>query len=187
MNDDGKSDDQELAASPEELAAAARLRDALEERDRRDELPRIGRAPEESDELVLARALGHAFAPRDLEKQEHARIVAAALSPRQAKRRRTVVLASVSLGGALALAASVVLVLGQTKSASAPQSAAAPTGTLEVPAVLAATTLVPRSTEPLFVHEGRPLGRQGSARIDRIASARSGEYLQARLTRWGAR
>ncbi len=188
MTDDATPDDANrdvLAdASEEELAAAARLRDALEQ----GELPRIGPV---SDELLLAQALGHAFAPRDLDGNEHARILAAALhpapalglAPPRARRGRTVLVASVSFGGALALAASVLLVLGMTRSA--PMAASGPSSDVSV--VTAATALVPRSTEPLFVREGRPLGRQGSARIDRIASARSGEYLQARLARLGAR
>ena len=176
-------DEHDEPASPEELAAAARLRDALE---RRGALPRIGAAPELTDEVLLARALPHAFAPRDIEPAVHERLLVAALAGREkaARRRwRGPVVVGLSLGGALAMAAAVLLVV-EPRSASAPGPVAAGE-TVETVAPDAA--MVPRSTEPLFVHERQPLARHGSARVDRIAQARNGEYLQARLTGWGAR
>ncbi len=185
MNDDADRDVEDVEpASNEELAAAARLRDALEGR---DALPQIGAQAVPADEVLLARALPHVFAPRELDPAVHARLLATALAgrttlaspPHSPRSWRTPVVVTASLGGALALAASVLLFLGQTRSASAPD----PTATNLSPAAV----LVPRSAEPLFVNERQPLAHRASARVDRIASARSGEYLQARLTRWGAR
>jgi hypothetical protein len=173
--DDGSGDEAE--ASPEELAAAARLRDALEGG---AAVPDLGA----SDELRLARALPHVLAPRDLDPEVHARLIDEALAGRQRPARRgwrRAAVVSASLGGVLAMAASVLLLLSSSRHAASAVDSAA----MNRPAGPAAA-LVPRSTEPLFVNEQRPLPHRGSARIDRIASARSGEYLQARLTRWGA-
>jgi hypothetical protein len=184
MNEDGhaQQEDAELAeVSPEELAAAARLRDVLEGG---GALAQIGpRAPADA-ELELALALPHVFAARDLDPAEHRSLIATALAGARParKKRRTWLVASVSAGAMLATAAGVLLGVGTSS-----QYASAPS----VTATTAAAALVPRSTEPLFVGTDelahRPLGRHGSARIDRIASARSGEYLQARLAGWGAR
>lgn len=181
MNDEprdrkGDGSDDEAEASPQELAAAARLRDALEAG---AALPDVGA----TDELRLARALSHGFAPGDIDPEVHGRLIDDALAGRRRPARRgwrSPVVVSASLGGVLALAASVLFVVS---SSGQPASAVDPVAMNAA----AAAALVPRSTEPLFVHEQRPLPHRGSARIDRIASARSGEYLQARLTRWGAR
>jgi hypothetical protein len=81
------------------------------------------------------------------------------------------VLIRVSFGvaGALALAAGVALFVGRTLAPAAP------------PVELAHL----RSTQPLFDHPFR--SGEGSARVDRIAMARSSDLRDNRFARWGVR
>ena len=157
----------ELAdVSGEERAAAAKLREALENQ--------TG-----TGDAALALALGAAWNPKALGEEEHRAIVARALAaaPR-AVRRSTVprrglprVVLRVMFGTttALALAASIALVIwkGPLRGSGEERLSRA------------------RSTEPLF---GEPfkLG-EASARIDRIAVSRTADFRDNRFAKWGVR
>lgn len=200
---DRQHDDPDAPATPEELAAAARLRDAgdplvdalraawapdaldagahaalLDETAALDaeELTLAGTLREElaADAVVLA--LRAAWTPADLPTAEHEAIVARALGT------RTNVIAfprarRVLLGAtsALAFAAGVVVWLGNVQR--------------EAPLFSLASSEQPlareRSTQALFEEPFRE--GETSARIDRIASARATDFRDNRFTRWGAR
>ncbi len=158
----------DLPASAEELERAAALRDALE------------RGSEASDDASLLVALRAAHAPTEIDENEHHLIVERALVQvlpplaslatlvHEAKvvplrPRRTLVAATTTL---LALAAGVVLWMNATSSAEVPLAKA-------------------RSTQPLFEEPFKP--GEASARIDRIALARSADYRENRFAKWGVR
>ncbi|MDB5214009.1 MAG: hypothetical protein JWO86_1936 [Myxococcaceae bacterium] len=159
--------------SAEEQDLALRLRDALAAK----------REPLAADTATvqLAHALRSAFAPAAIDGTEHQAILDAALAKMPAKaekpaanviamrRRATVVRVAFGfVAGGLALAASVVLVV---TSAPGPGS--------EAPLAKA------RTTQPLFSEPFKP--GETSARIDRIASARAGDFRDNRFTKWGVR
>lgn len=162
--------------SVDELAAAEALRLALE-------VP--ARVTEDSPAL-LAITLKNAYAPSELDAEAHRAIVDGALArmpgPAQApeagkvvdlatRRRGTVV--RVAFGvvtGALALAASIVLVLGWQGSHGA-------SGGVALARV--------RTTQPLFSEPFKT--GETSARIDRIASARASDLRDNRFAKWGVR
>lgn len=158
--------DPDAPASPEELAAAASLRDAL------DHGPSPGA---ENESAEIARAVHLAYAPRPLDDAEHRAIVAGGILRAEKKassRRRGRGVAVIVVGG-LALAAAIALRVTEP----APRSAS----------VIALEPLVPvRSTQPLF---REPFARTGgeSARIDRIASARASDLRDNRFAAWGVR
>lgn len=187
--------DEKDPPSEEEIAASARLRDALE-----------GKA--DDDDAILAESLREAFAPRPLAKDEHELLIdlalateseleaaarlrdegdplvtalAAAWRPsaisedehraivaaavREKKERGVVIRVAFGAGGVLALAASVMLLL-RTPSAELPLARA-------------------RSTQPLFAEPFKP--GDASARIDKIALARASDYRDNRFAKWGVR
>jgi len=144
-----------------ELASAAALRDAL-----------AGDAPSEA--ATLAASLRAAWAPTELDANEHRAIVDAALAKVPARRAdaggserraRVIRLTFGVVTGGLALAASILLVVT--------------TGDRELPLARA------RTTQPLF-HEPFKAG-ETSARIDRIASARASDYRDNRFAKWGVK
>ena len=189
--------DDDLPPSEEELAASARLRDALE-----------GNEAPASEEAELAASLREAFAPRMLSKDENALLIDLALAPpdelaaaaslrdhgdpmvaalaaawrptalgeeehraiiaaalREKKERGVVIRVAFGAGGVLALAASVLLMV-RTSAPEAPLARA-------------------RSTQPLFDEPFK--SGDASARIDRIALARASDYRDNRFTKWGVR
>lgn len=156
-------DDPDALPTEEELAAAARLQEALD-----------GDGDAEGD-AAFAEALRAAHAPEDLPAERHELILQTALTA--ARPRRSNVIRVVFGGGALALAAAAaaVLVLGpmQRKNDATPASATA--------------AMVPcRSTQDLF-EEPFPREGQASSRVDRIASARSRDLRANRFAAWGVR
>ncbi len=117
-------------------------------------------------EAELARALTVAWNPRPLSDAEHRAIVDGALAKVVALRPRSNVI-RVAFGvsvGALALAAAFVLVVRAPKEVELAHA---------------------RSTQPLF---GEPFkSGEASARIDKIALARAGDYRDNRFAQWGVR
>lgn len=151
--------DDEPPPTADELAEAARLRDALEAADDAHPL------------AALALATRAAANPSDLAPGRAEALAAAAVAPRpgDATRVRRLRGAFASATATLALAAGTVLALR----------------TPPEPAHLRAA----RSTEPLFVV---PAGtdeapRTSTARIDRIAVARSDDFRDNRFARWGVK
>ncbi len=193
--------------SPEELALAEELRQALEaDRDPFAASLRAALAPArlsdaEHDELVeevlalgdidedeletargalsahsdgaLAEALRAATAPAPLPAAEHDAIVARAFE-REARRdaapRGRVIRVAFGVSAALAVAAAVLLWIRRP----------------ETPEPRTASALINvRSTQPLFDEPFR--AGEASARIDRIAMARSSDLRENRFSRWGLR
>jgi len=142
-------------ASPDELVESERLREAL-----------AGHA--DHDDARLARALSAAFSPR-LERSLREPFLAQKTPARRTGRLLVVRFASVA--AALAIAAAVLLRLGN----QLPQGAPAPD---------LSTLAQSRTTATLFqpASAGAP-----SERIDRIASARSRELRDNRYALWGVR
>ena len=146
------------AASPEELAESERLRRALDGQAFHEHLP-------------LARALSAAFAPsvdRPLPEPEFA-------AKGRAQRSRTVIfLRFAGVASALAVAAAALLQftpLLRTSPAPAPDLA---------------TLVLSRSRSTAEFFQANSAGAP-SARIDRIASARSRELRDNRYALWGVR
>ncbi len=150
--------DPDAPPSEAERAAAESLRDALQH----------GHEQAEAD---LARALSAAWNPRDLAPAEHRAIVDAALSRRQARGR--IIRVSFGASAIIALAASVMLVVSSGKH---------PPNVRPSPASIA----VSRSTQPLFPDRFAAVGGE-SARIDRIAMARSTDLRDNEFAKWGVR
>jgi hypothetical protein len=158
----------EAAATTEERAEAARLRDALED---------PSAAP--SEVAGLARALRAAAAPSALDPQVNEAIVQAALRHpvKNAVRlpRRIAPVTMVALASVAAMAAGVALFVGH--------AAEAPRGAESAVALLHA-----RSAEDLF-DAATPFPRRGeeSSRMDRIASARTADLRNNRFAAWGVK
>lgn len=154
-------DDPDAPPSEEELTASARLRDALED------------PSKPSPEADLARALALAHSPRDIDPKEHKAIVDRAIieGARRAKKQQRGVVIRVTFGvsAIVAVAASVLFVFN-----------------LRAPAPAAMALAVTRSTQPLFPERFPQVGGE-SARIDRIAMARSADLRENRFARWGVR
>lgn len=155
------------ALDPAEVEAARALRDSLQDAS----IPSAG--------AELARALGAAWAPKEISEQEHRAIVAKALEgmPKREPARvvalgraRSVRIAAAVVTGGLALAASVFFLLQPKALQPSPG---------EAPLARA------RSTQPLFGEPFKP--GEASARIDRIASARASDYRDNRFAKWGVR
>jgi len=201
-------DDDETPPSEEELAASKRLRDALEDPSIEDPSADLARslraafspdAIDESahaqivddvpskDELVLAEALRDnldddplvtalraAWNPTPIGDRDHKAILARVLvTGTSAPQRGRVIRVTFGIvGGALAIAASVFVWV------NAP-------GSHETGAPLAHA----RSTQPLFPdYDGFKSGSgDASARIDKIALSRAGDYRDNRFAKWGVR
>lgn len=160
-------DDPDAPASEEEKANSEDLRLSLEDPSR------------SNADADLARALSLAHSPREIAPEEHAaiveRVVAAAKTSGIHGRRRSNVI-QVTFGvaaAALSLAAGIVFVVGSLSH----HDAEAPTAALPLVQL--------RSTQPLFQEPFRD--GHASARIDRIAMARSSDLRDNRFTRWGVR
>jgi hypothetical protein len=167
-------DDPDAPPTPEELEAAARLRDALDAPGFRFEHASEGAEDADAD---LARALHLAAAPRAIEAAEHREILDRALGSESrgsrvvARRKATVA----AIYAVVAAAAAVLVALFAIRLAPhASEGASAPARTLAVP----------RSTEPLF-DAPFPKEERTSARVDRIARARDRDLRQNRYARWG--
>ena len=154
-------DDPDAPASEEELTASARLRDALED------------PSKPSSDAELARSLALSHAPRDIDPKEHRAIVDRAIveGARRAKRQQRGVVIRVTFGvsAIVAIAASILLFFN-----------------MRVPAPAALELAVTRSTQSLFPERFPQVGGE-SARIDRIAMARSADLRENRFARWGVR
>jgi hypothetical protein len=141
-----------------EIEAAAKLRDALAD-------PSIA-----SGDADLARALGAAWNPKALSDVEHRAIVDEALKGMKVvalRPRGNVVRVAFGVTvGALALAAGFLIVIRAPKTDAAPLARA-------------------RSTQPLFSEPFKP--GDASARIDKIAIARAGDFRDNRFAKWGVR
>ncbi|HEY3495594.1 MAG TPA: hypothetical protein VGK73_12945 [Polyangiaceae bacterium] len=150
-------------ASAEEIRESERLRRALDEGD------------DTHEGAALARALRAALQPEELRApaEAHARAGVAA-SASKASGRGNVVYASF---GALALAAAAAFALLLTRE---PEPEASKTAASPRPALLQS-----RTTGPLF-QEPFEAG-QTSARVDRIALARSRELRENQYALWGLR
>jgi len=160
-------DDPDAPASPEELAAAARLRDALDD-------PRAERRDDADDDAALARAAAAAYAPREIDAAEHRAIVERALlagpAAKAGARSGTVIRVAFGVAAALSMAAAALLLMR--------------TSQME-PAQAWTTPLAPaRSTQPLF---DAPFAGSSSARIDRIARARASDLRDNRFAMRGVR
>ena len=164
--------------SPAELELAESLRAALAGEP--EVSPEASRHPEgarHADKPSVVTALEAAWRPRDLSEAEHRAIVERALAPAAGKvvpfrRRATVVrLVTVSVSGAVAIAASVLVWVTAAPNRDG--------------GVAVAPMARVRSTQSLFdepFKEG-----ETSARIDKIALARSTDFRDNRFARWGVR
>ncbi len=156
------TDDPDAPPSEGELAAAVALRDALDDPARAHE------------GAALLRAVAEAHAPRAIDEAEHDAIVARAVARMPAARtsRPRARALAFGFGAALALAAGLVLVARGRDD-----------GPADAPAAVLARA---RSTQPLF---DEPFARSGarSARIDRIARARSADLRDNRFAMRGVR
>jgi hypothetical protein len=178
--------DPDAPPSEEEIAHSDALRRALED-------PSL---PNEAAEL--ARAVSLANRPRPIEAKVHQAILEGALSgakrvgpPGPAPHKQgggTLTRVLFGVPTALAVAASVALIASSLGKQEAP-----------VASVAAAPTTTPyraRSTQPLFdepfeARQAKPStpyrSSSGSARVDRIAMARAGDFRENEFSRWGAR
>lgn len=151
-------DDPEAPPSDEELRAASALREAL---DARRDGPR---------EAELARSLRAAHAPTELDRAAHERILAAALPPQRSNVLR------VAFGGGvaavLAAAAAALVLVRDVSKTEAPSATAA--------------LVQRRSAQDLF-DDPFPREGGGSARVDRIATARGRDLRANQFAKWGVR
>jgi hypothetical protein len=153
--------DPDAPATDEELAEAAKLRDALEDPSR------------SNHDAELARAMSSAWSPRDLSAEAHRSLVEKALVGRDARRRRNrVIRVSFGASAVLALAAAILLYV---------RSDSQPPGTVHVAAMA-----VSRSTQALFRDRFASSGGE-SSRIDRIAMARGADLRDNEFAKWGVR
>jgi hypothetical protein len=168
MADKFQALDPDALPSEEELVEANKLRDALQR-------PASGQA-DAGDDTELARALSAAWSPAHLGVDAHRAMVDRALANHAARRRRArvVVRASLAAGALVALAAGLVLVVGN-RSPTSPSPPAAVNALVST-----------RSTQPLF---SEPFARDGgeTARVDRIAMARAADLRENEFARWGVR
>jgi hypothetical protein len=151
--------DPDSPASTDELAASARLREALDD------------PATPNDDADLARAVALGFEPRPIAESEHRAIVARALlaSPRAEASEKNVIRVLFGTGATLALAAAILFFVGNMATER--------TARVELAKA--------RSTQPLF---DKPFKTgNGSARIDRIAMARSSDLRENRFAKWGVR
>jgi hypothetical protein len=155
---DADGGDPDAPPSDAERAEAESLRDAL---DRGGDHPGA----------EVARVLSAAWSPRDIAPAEHGAIVERVLARRASRGR--VIRVSFGVSAVVALAASVLLFVYASKQ---------PPGRQALPASVA----VSRSTQPLFPERFATLGGE-SARIDRIAMARSADLRDNEFAKWGVR
>jgi hypothetical protein len=155
-------DDPDAPASEEELREAEALRAALDDR----------ATSHQGAEYLRSMKLAHD--PPPIGAIEHRAMVEGAL---RARSKSKVVRIAFGGGGALALAAGIAL--------AATRFLASESGEPPAPAAAMAPLAAARSTQPLFPE---PFARgEKSARIDRIAMARSADLRDNRFARWGVR
>jgi hypothetical protein len=175
MSDPIDRDPLDPAPTPQEEAEAEELRAALDDPARAH------------DDAELARALGAAFAPRDLPESAHRALVERALAPldarRRMRRRR-----QWSWGAVAALAAGVCGVIGMGRSGGvAGWKGGGPGGDHDYQGTKGSETVaLRRSTQSLFAEPFAASGGQTS-RIDRIAVARAADLRENEFARWGVR
>jgi hypothetical protein len=167
--------------SEEEMVASDALRRALEN-------PSL---PNEAAELARAVSLAHR--PRPLDAALHAELLENALRGAEklpGRKGGKVVRVFFGVSAALAVAASVALVVGTMEKDEAPAAS------ILAPAVVASSPYRARSTQPLFSEpfdaplakaDARSRPSSGSARVDRIAIARASDFRENEFSRWGAR
>ncbi len=145
--------------TPEELAAAEALREALE-----------GRAPDDAD-AEYARALRHAVAPKPMDAVAHRRILDRVV-PRPSAMR----VFGPFLG--LAAAAAVALFVSTSREPPRPQPVA----------IVAKSASLQRSrpTSDLFVAPFPQTG-ETSKRVDAIVAARARDLRGNQFAKWGVR
>lgn len=189
-------DDPDAPPTAEELEAARALAEALE--------GPLAAKPDDQH-VAFADALRAAYAPAELDPARHEALLERALGSlgapaaptapvvrlddrrRLDERRRQAARSALRWGsatGALAAAAAAVLVLSTSGKRSAPSLASQSPAPGAAVAVAAPALAPSRSTQELF---DEPFARSGgsSARIDRIAQARSRDLRQNRFRRWG--
>jgi hypothetical protein len=143
-------------ATPEEVAESERLREELED------------PGSKHPDVLLARSLRHAVAPRAIEAATHRKILDRTLGETRAKRMQALWIGVFAAAAAIAL---LVLPVGkQSDSGGAPDVSA---GLIRV-----------HAADDLFV-EPFPEGQHTSARIDRIASARGRDLRSNHFAKWG--
>lgn len=191
-------DDPDAPPTDEEVALAAELRAALD-----------GQAASTNAgaDARLLRALALAHEPRPIDDAEHRALVDRAVATKRTPARRSnVVRVTFGLAGAVAIAASVALLIRSSSQPDAASSAAmapaaapavavaarAESATTPVSDPSASALAVPRSTQSLFdapftTATATARASSGSARIDRIAAARRADLRENRFARWGVK
>jgi hypothetical protein len=166
--------DPDAPASEEEIAAAEELRLALEDPSRK------------SDDADLARALSLAHQPREIPQSVHEVLVAKSLDKMAAKHanragraaeRGRVIRVAFGAAAAFAVAAGVLFALQFGSYSPVPQASEVATSPVALVQV--------RSTAPLF-HEPFNAATP-SARVDRIALARSDDLRENMYAQWGVK
>lgn len=161
---------QELSAADlDRLVSAAVAGDLPASVEERVAAEALRQALERGDRDDVVQAIAHAAHPRDLAPSEHARLVATATRTLPERTRSNVLRAAFGAAAAVA-AVAAAFILGVQAQAPAP---------------LAAELVPARSTQPLFDEPFQAAAT--TARIDRIALARAGDFRENRFTRWGVR
>jgi len=155
--------DPDAPPSKEELAAADRLRRALEPG---------SREPAGDPEWELVQAIRAATDPAPISDERQRQILSESLSRRP--KGKVVYLAFGGVGSLVAMAAAFALVI-RSQSPEVP-----------VASGLQASRAVSRSTSELFP-DGIPARGGTSERVDRIAYARARDLRENRFARWGVR
>lgn len=153
-------EDPDAPATPEEIAESERLREELED-------PGSNHA-----DVLLARSLRMAHAPKPIEAATHRKILDRVLGESRARRVQVAWIA-----GAFAAAAAIALAVIPLRSMKTDGSSADDYG---------ASLVHVRPTDDLFA-QPFPKEQHTSARIDRIAEARARDLRSNRFAKWGVR
>ena len=149
----------DAAPTPEEIAESERLREELDD------------PGSQHPDVLLARSLRHAVAPKPIEAATHRKILDRVLPESRPRRVQTFVLASV-FAAAAAIALAIIPLRKGDESSIGPDVSA---GLVHV-----------HAADDLFA-EPFPKEQLTSARIDRIASARTRDLRSNRFAKWGVR
>jgi hypothetical protein len=144
-------------ATPEEIAESERLREELED------------PGSKHPDVLLARSLRHAVAPKSIEAATHRKILDRTLGDSRARRMQPLWISGAVFAAAAAIAL-WILPVGKQSDSGAPEVSA---GLVRMHAV-----------DDLFA-EPFPEGQHTSARIDRIASARGRDLRNNHFAKWG--
>ncbi len=171
--------------SPEELLAAAQLRDGLAQAERAERTRgarRIDLAARAGEDVELLLAIRHAVHPAPLDADRHEAILARALASAPGRRsvRRRWAYGAVSVGGTLALAAGALLVVVELES---PERAALGVREATSPSSQVAAMAPCRSASELFDAQF-PVTGGTSNRIDCIALARERDLRGNLFAQW---